>query len=290
MAWQRSGDTGATYPPLMAVRGDRRSDDRTINEVAGFLWRLSMQSGAHLTDYVVDVGTVEMLGPATRASELVRLCVKQGLLTKVPGGYRIVQDPDFIHLRLRAEVERERQQRGDTADLALTVPVRRRDGDHCRWCGIGVVWPGRKTKRSAELDHLHPDKLDAGIPTTVDDLVIACRGCNRTRAGNRAEWDSAHTLRPVPVRPFYTGWTADFLTENGYPTQPSSDSARPAPAPGADPAPDGVRPATGLSDDPAAPAPELGLDLPPTGTGEGRSSPARRRGRRGRGTRPRGEI
>jgi hypothetical protein len=312
MAWQRSGDTGATYPALMATRGDAGADERTVNEVAGFIWRLSMLSGAHLTDYVIDAGTVEMIG-GPRTEALLRHATKHKLLTRVRTehgtGFKLVEDPDFIHLRARAEVEWERQQRADTRDVALIVPVRRRDGDNCRWCGIGVVWRGTKTKRSGEYDHLRP-----GEPGTVETMIVVCRGCNAARGGNVAEWDSAHNLRPAPTTPRYGRWTAELLTENGYPTLPTDDSARPAPAPGADPAPDGVRPATGPGDETAAQAPGAtgkstskslprsdettssgsgrdgsGMVLPGgvghgpggAGTGDPPSSVPRRRGRRG---------
>lgn len=319
MAWQRSGDTGASYPKLMAVRGDEHADERTVNEVAGFLWRLSMQSGAHLTDYLLDIGTIEMIG-GPRWVELTRLCCDQGLLIEVRTngrrGYQLIQDPDFIHLRSRAEVERERQQRNDTRpESGLVVPVRRRDGDNCRWCGVEVIWPGRKTKRSAEFDHLRPDLLDQGIPTTVDLLVIACRGCNRARGGNRAEWDSSHTLRPAPEHPRYGAWTAEFLTENGYPTTPSSDDARPARAISTDHAPLSARPEVRPGDDTARGARESAAELAPNsvsrsdttgsagsgrvgpgsgqegqGTGQGGGAPPgghrRKRGHRGRRGRP----
>lgn len=257
MAWQRGGDTASTYPPLMATRGDPASDERTINEVAGFVWRLSLQSGAHLTDYVLDVGTVELIG-GPRTAELLRLCCKTGLLTKVRAahgvGYRLVADPDFIHLRSRADVEWSRQQRADTTNLALVVPVRLRDGDQCRWCGVEVVWMGRKTARSAELDHLRP-----GVPdTAVETLVVACRSCNRARGGDVERWDSAHELRPAPTRPRFGEATATFLTRNGYPTEPTApdaaeeDVVRPSQATAADTAPhQGVRPAASRDDDPA---------------------------------------
>lgn len=261
MAWQRGGDTASTYPPLMATRGDAAADERTVNEVAGFIWRLSLQSGAHLTDYVLDVGTVELIG-GPRTPELLRLCCKTGLLTRVRGphggvGYRLVADPDFIHLRSRADVEWSRQQRADTTNLALVVPVRLRDGDQCRWCGVEVVWMGRKTARSAEFDHLRP-----GVPdTSVETLVVACRACNRSRGGDVERWDSAHVLRPAPASPRYGEATATFLTRNGYPTEPTApdaaenDVVRPSQATAADTAPhQGVRPAASRDDD-TAPSP-----------------------------------
>lgn len=314
MAWQRGGDTGSSYPALMATAADRGADERTINEVGGFVWRLSMLSGAHLTDYVLDLGTVTMIGGG-RTKQLLAHCTRHGLLTKVKTshgiGYRLIDDPDFIHLRSKADVLRSRQQLNDTRNLALTVPVRLRDGDQCRWCGVEVQWMGKKTNRSAQYDHLHPERL-GNQETTVDDLVVSCAGCNQGRGGNVEQWDSSHRLLVRPRNPLYGNSTATFLTRNGYPTEPYSEErdsdVRPAPALGADTAPhQGVRPATGLSDDPAPQArPEADVVRksdrsefggPSAGYGSGRvgagvvgqgrdgtggDGAGRRRGRRGR--------
>ena len=82
MPWTRTGDNAATYPRLMQVAGGRGADERTVNEVAGWLFRCAFQSAAHMTDYVIDAGTAWMLGGA-RTDDLVRLAVKTGLLAKV---------------------------------------------------------------------------------------------------------------------------------------------------------------------------------------------------------------
>ncbi|MGN8245249.1 hypothetical protein ACTHAM_002368 [Cellulomonas soli] len=245
MPWMRNGDNAATYPPLMSVRADRRSDERTVNEVAGWLWRCSTQAAGHLTDYTVDVGTAEMFGGA-RTAELVRLCKKTGLLTEERRGgipvYVIVDDPEFIHMRLRQEVMWERQQRNDTRDPRLRVPVLRRDGDNCRWCGVLVQWLGRKSNRTGTLDHEVPG--EAGTPDT---MFVACLGCNSARMDNVEVWDADHDLRLPPATPNYSAKTAKYLTTNGYPTKQNvrneddSDRQHPAPAAAADTAPDGVR-------------------------------------------------
>jgi hypothetical protein len=257
----------------MQVAGDPSADERTVNEVAGWLWRCSTLSGAHTTDYVVDYGTALMLG-GSRTEELVRLCVAAGLLTPTTTakGHRawlIIQDPEFIHIRLRDEIEWERQQRNDTRDPALVVPVRRRDGDTCRWCGVLVQWRGKKTNRTGTLDHLKP-----GEAGTVDTLVVACLGCNSARKDNAELWDDNHQLRPAPTAPLYGKWTAKLLTENGWPTEANvrSDDAAPHEA-AADTAPrQGVRPAAPPA---ARPAPELGPKSPANSTAQvDRSSPA----------------
>lgn len=256
MPWIRSGDNAATYPALMRTAGDRRADERTVNEVAGFVFRCAFQSGAHMTDYVIDAGTAYMIGGA-RTDELLRLCVKSGLFEATTDrgmrSWKLLEDPEFIHIRLRKEVEWERQQRNDTRDPALKVPVLRRDGDQCRWCGVVVQWRGRTTKRTGTLDHLEP-----GQPGTPATMVVACKGCNSARQDN-PQWQDDHPLRAAPAAPLYGPLTAEYLTDNGYPTeattgaQVAQQQAQTRRA-SADPAPSGVRPASPVSDASAQPA------------------------------------
>lgn len=243
MPWMRTGDDAATYPPLMATAGMPGADERTVNEVAGFIWRCGTLSASHTTDYFVNAGTAAMVG-GSRTKVLVRLASRAGLFeaAAVDGvrGWRIVDDPEFMHIRLKAEVTWERQQRNDTRDPALKVPVLLRDGDSCRYCGTLVQWRGRTTNRTGTLDHQVP-----GQAGTVASMFVACKRCNSARRDN-PQWDDDHPLRPAPPRPLYGPVTAAYLTEHGYPTTSNltADLQRPAPAPGADPAPQRVRPAT----------------------------------------------
>lgn len=242
MPWTRTGDNAATYPALMQTAGHRGTDERTVNEVAGFVFRCAFQSAAHMTDYSIDAGTVQMIGGA-RWRDLVKICERAQLLevsTKAGvKSWRLIEDPEFIHIRLREEVEWERQQRNDTRDPAIKVPVLRRDGDNCRWCGVLVQWRGKTTNRTGTLDHLVPGQ--AGTPET---MVVACKGCNSARKDN-PQWDDDHVLRPAPAHPLYGRHTAEYLTTHGYPTDDNlTGTQRPATGPGADTAPDGVRSAT----------------------------------------------
>lgn len=263
MPWTRAGDSAATYPALIQLQGAPGADERTVNEVFGWLMRSAFQSAAHLTDYVIDAGTAYMLG-GTRTDELVRLCVAAGLLTETTTGngiraWTLIQDPEFIHIRLRQEIEWERQQRNDTRDPALTVPVKLRDGDNCRWCGVLVMYRGKKSNRTATMDHLRP-----GEPATVDTLVVTCLGCNSGRRNNVELWEDNHKIRAAPAVPNYGKWTAKFLTDNGWPVQVNvrsdDESATVAAAGNARPdqavrpvAPPAARPAP--VDAPAAPTP-----------------------------------
>lgn len=226
----------------MQIAGFPGTDARTLNEVRGFINACATQSAGHVTDYLVDFGTAQMFGGA-RTKKLIGYCVRAGLLTEVDVDgvkqWALINDPEYIHIRTRAEIEWERQQRADTRDPGLMVPVRLRDGDNCRYCGVLVEWRGKKSHKSAEPDHREP-----GQAATVETLVVSCRRCNGARQDN-PQWDDDHPLRPAPERPNYGKWTAAYLTENGYPTQPNvrPDNLEPrtadtaAPAHPTDPAP-----------------------------------------------------
>lgn len=227
MSWVRVGDNAATNPMIMAAAGIEGADDRLINELTGFIVRAATLSADHQTDYLVDWGTARMLA-GSRTEFLISAALQLGLCREVTDSgvpkLAIIDDPDFIHLRLKKDVKWERQQRNDTRDLRLTVPVRRRDGDQCRWCQQVVHWRGRKSNVSGTYDHLQP-----GAPGTVDTLVVACLGCNSERGGNPDIWDADHQLLDPPAAPLYSQATADFLTANGFPTQANLIRGKDAP-------------------------------------------------------------
>jgi hypothetical protein len=209
----------------MKVAGLSGADGRSINEVFGFISRLAMLSAAHTTDYIVDAGTVAMIG-GENTTALIALCTKVGLLKRAQVDglivYKVIDDPDFLHLRLKAEIEWTRQQQADGKDETLTVPIRLRDGDQCRYCGVMVMWLGRPSGRSATFDHLAP-----GVAGTVASMVVACRSCNselRDISGRELE-----RLNPAPVDPLYSEFTADWLTSKGKPVAATErpDSRKP---------------------------------------------------------------
>ena len=216
MGWGKRDDRAALYPKIMAVAAvpGYEDDDRIVCEMRGFIVGLYDQVAAHTTDYVVDWGTVRTIAGPTRVSELVELSVKLQLLEMcldVRGlkAVRMIDDPNFVHVRSRAEVEWEQQQRNDTNNPGLAGPVRRRDGDNCRYCGQPVYWRGQKSPRSASLDHRNP-----GEPATVETVVVACQKCNSELRRHKGE--ELEQLRPAPAAPRYGKVTALYLAENGY--------------------------------------------------------------------------
>lgn len=196
MAWLKAGDTAAMDERVLNIAALGDADERSVNEVFGFVMRLFLQAAQQETDYRVSMGTAMVLSPryevlleqASRTG-LLRVVVEEGL--KV---IHLVADEEFLHMRSREEIEWEKLRRADVATPQLTVPVRLRDGDACRYCGCVVSFGMRKGGRGGTYDHLKP-----GRPAqTEHELVVACRACNggrREAAGNR---DKLYPLLPPP--------------------------------------------------------------------------------------------
>lgn len=185
-----------------------------VNEVFGFATRCALQSAGHTTDYVIDEGTAFMLG-GPRTERLLELSVKAGYFKakRTRAGvttYLLVDDPAFLHMRTQAEIERDKQRKADNANKTITGPVRRRDGDECRYCGVIVNWLDRKSGRGGTYDHREPGK-----PATIETLVVACQACNGGR-GDDPDADTRYPLRDEPAAPVYSDTTAAFLLSAGY--------------------------------------------------------------------------
>ena len=212
--WLKTGDNAAMYPAVMMAMV--LGDERAVNELFGWLARCMLQSAAHTTDYLVDMGTaLAMGGPRTGA--LIELGRRVGLIVDVRQvrgveHLELVADADFMHMRTAAELAAERQRKNDNTNPTVTAAVRLRDGDQCRWCGV-VTWWGtadRKSGRVGTYDHLEPvTKTDK--KATADTMVVACRSCNSARQDGE-RWERPLLAPPSP--PHYSGATAAFIAKH----------------------------------------------------------------------------
>nr|DAK09936.1 MAG TPA: AcrIIC3 protein [Caudoviricetes sp.] len=193
----------------------------------GQVLALAVEAAAFKTNYVVERGSIlKFTGTPEAAEKFIADAMFCGYLTdQVPLddgriAYKLVEDEDLFHMRLREEIDWENRRRNDTRKTSLIVPIRARDGDACRWCGHVVWWGDRKGGRGATYDHLNP-----GVPAeTPEDMVVACRSCNSSRKDN-AGW--AVDLLPAPSAPYFSARSAAWLTENGVPTKASAPSDKP---------------------------------------------------------------
>lgn len=289
MVWLKSSDTSASHPIVAAPLAWRRADLGGLdpmdmaNLLYGIAHRCATHSAQHTTDYVIKDGIVAMMaGPRweLRAQQLARA----GYWTRAPDddGWVLVDDAEHLfHIRRKAEIEWEKTRKADNGNPALTVPVRVRDGDGCRYCGHIVQWSARRGNRAGTYDHRNP-----GQPArTHDDLVVACGLCNRTRSNNPDA--EAWPLRPAPTDPYYGPDSVLFLAGYGYHVRPGDLPAReitPSDLATSENTPARPERATaGTSTDLQKSADSAGRGYPEV-RNPGRVGAGRRRSRRGRGS------
>ena len=227
MPWLKVSDTAAQHRIVWRALEIPGASMQSMWSLFGQVLALAVEAAAFKTDYVVERGSIlKFTGSPDAAQKFIADATFCGYLTgEVPLddgriAYKLVEDEDLFHMRLREEIDWENRRRNDTRKTSLIVPIRARDGDACRWCGHVVWWGDRKGGRGATYDHLNP-----GVPAeTPEDMVVACRSCNSSRKDN-AGW--AVDLLPAPSAPYYSAKSAAWLTENGVPTKASAPSDKP---------------------------------------------------------------
>ena len=227
MPWLKVSDTAAQHRIVWRALEIPGASMQSMWSLFGQVLALAVEAAAFKTDYVVERGSIlKFTGTPDAAQKFIADATFCGYLTgEVPLddgriAYRLVEDEDLFHMRLREEIDWENRRRNDTRNGALIVPIRARDGDACRWCGNVVYWGNQKGGRGATYDHLNP-----GVPAeTPEDMVVACRSCNSSRKDN-VGW--AVDLLPAPSRPYFSAKSAAWLTENGVPIKASAPSDKP---------------------------------------------------------------
>ena len=227
MPWLKVSDTAAQHRIVWRALEIPGASMQSMWSLFGQVLALAVEAAAFKTDYIIERGSVlKFTGTPDAADKFIADAMFCGYLTdQVPLddgriAYKLVEDEDLFHMRLREEIDWENRRRNDTRKTSLIVPIRARDGDACRWCGHVVWWGDRKGGRGATYDHLNP-----GVPAeTPEDMVVACRSCNSSRKDN-AGW--AVDLLPAPSAPYFSARSAAWLTENGVPTKASAPSDKP---------------------------------------------------------------
>lgn len=222
MSWLKVSDAFAMHPLLLQVLEYPEADDRILNEFAGFITRCGTSAAAYETDYIITKGMVQTLaGSFARNQVLCTLALRIGVFTEMkdPKGrvvYKLIEDEDLVHMIEKAERLWRNRRQQDNRNPKLTVPVRKRDGDECRWCGQIVNWNNdRKSGRAGTYDHLNPGQGSA----TPEEMVVCCKACNSSRRDDAPSWD--RTLRPAPETPYYSKATVTYLAKHNVMVTPS---------------------------------------------------------------------
>lgn len=95
----------------------------------------------------------------------------------------------------KADADRdwEKRRKRLIRDPELTAAIRARDMNCCRYCGRDVNWNDRRGVDGGTYDHVHPRG-----DNSMENVVIACRGCNAVK-GSRTPEEAGMRLRTVTV-------------------------------------------------------------------------------------------
>lgn len=89
--------------------------------------------------------------------------------------------------RRRKELERDRD---------LVTAIRERDRDRCRYCGLQVNWRDRRSPKGGTYDHVIPRG-----DNSLENVVVACRGCNNRKGPRTPEQARMPLLAPGQIDP-----------------------------------------------------------------------------------------
>lgn len=155
------------------------------------LW---LVAGSHCMSYLTD-GFVEewFVLSWPNGAELAERLVGTGLWLRGDGGWQFHDWAEFQPTKVRVEAERSANARRQelSRDPKLRDAIRDRDGSTCRYCGETVRWNDRKGSLGGTYDHVDPK-----APNSIENLVVACRGCNSAKGSRTPEQAGMILLKP----------------------------------------------------------------------------------------------
>lgn len=131
---------------------------------------------------VEDVAKAASVTKSVAESTLRKLRELGMLEVDTDSGFEQVHDWDDYQVaptRLDNTATRRKQLQRDGA---LRQAIRDRDGDRCRYCGREVVWTDRRSPQGGTYDHVDPE-----VGNSIENLVVACRGCNSAKRDRTPE-------------------------------------------------------------------------------------------------------
>jgi len=181
MAWVRIHDGAMTHPKLVGL------SDKAFRL---WVWGLSYTQ-MHLTNGLIVVDAL----PSTLKRATADLIAKR-LWETHDLGFTIHDYLDWNDSKEAVMAARKlgRHRIAFLRDPDLKRQLRARDGDQCRYCGKTVNWLDRKGANGATYDHIDPRG-----EATMENLVIACRGCNSSKR-NRTPEQAGMCLRQIGSR------------------------------------------------------------------------------------------
>lgn len=240
-AWHRSPASIGLH--AMAITMSAR---RQTNGVIPVRWLAQMLPNARTRNTairaLVEVGLFDIL----EAGDTAELDNPRGgnvTLGPFPEDRYLVHDfleynPSTTEVERNREWDRRRKELH--RDHGLVEEIRKRDKDRCRYCGVLVNWKDRRGKNGGTYDHVIPRG-----PNTLENVVVACRGCNmrkqdrtpekagmpllppgsngvsagsdpgQVQNGSRSKSGLSRPTDPYPTRPDPIGSPADSVAASG---------------------------------------------------------------------------
>ena len=226
MPWLKVSDTAMQNSIVRRALDLPHANAEYVYTLFGVMLGCAVEAAALKADYVIERNSIAAKVGLDRCDQIIQDAITCGYIThevQLKNGiraYKLVEDEDLFHMRLKSEIYWENRRRNDTRSKSLIVPIRVRDGDACRWCGRVVYWGDQKSARGGTYDHLHPTQP----AEKASDMVVACRSCNSARKDN-TEWGGK--LLPPPSKPYYGRKTVEFLAENDVIVALSPESEKP---------------------------------------------------------------
>jgi hypothetical protein len=145
---------------LWVLAGSWCGDQMSDGVVSGFVLRRWHSDWKRLAGMLVDVGLWEVVEVEGRHHHTFHDWLDYN-------DSRAAIESDRLAKAMRVALQR---------DVALITAIKRRDKDRCRYCGTQVDWRARRGDGSATYDHVKP--ISAGGTNTLENVVVACKGCN----------------------------------------------------------------------------------------------------------------
>jgi hypothetical protein len=158
----------------------------------GFYAAGLLYANKHLTDGVLPKGVVRRLLNLRQPEKVAQALVDVGLWEVIETGYQIhdYQDYNPTAMEVRAGRDWDKRRKQLYSDPELIKGVRARDQNRCRYCAQLVDWKDRRGPLGGQFDHVIPRG-----PNTLDNIVVACRGCNNKKR-DRTPDEAGMTVLP----------------------------------------------------------------------------------------------
>lgn len=189
-------------------------------------------SGDNLSDGFVPEEVVESFDDDWR--EIAERLVEAGLWVsdEVDGepGWRFVHWSEFNdeHETVMRDRQYKKMRTALQRDTALITAIKRRDKDRCRYCGTQVNWRAHRGPAAATYDHVKP--LADGGTNVLDNVVVACKGCNDRKNRRTLREAGMRLLAPgsmgAPVLDSYSVQDGNVPVPSASPPRSTTGSGR----------------------------------------------------------------